>query len=147
MQTPPPASMPPLERAGEPVYVPDPEPARQFRPGEDPNFAEDLRALAEEASAFAKAELSFQKSRAAYAGKQAKKIVVLCVIAAVLAFFAVTAFVVGLVISLASLIGPWASMVVVTLALLVLAVVCLLSARSRLTATKAIVGDRKEAGE
>ncbi|MBH0113090.1 phage holin family protein [Novosphingobium sp. YJ-S2-02] len=146
MQTPAAASTPPLESAGQPGYVPDPEPARQFRPGEDPNLVEDLRGLAEEASALAKAELAFQKSRAAYAGSQAKKILALCVVAAVFAFFAVTAFIVGLVISLAGLIGPWASMAVVTVGLLLLAFVCLLNAKSRLNATKAVVSDGGENG-
>lgn len=92
---------------------------------------DDLRSLAREARALAEAEIAFQKSRAAYAGSEAKNIALLGVAAAVFLFFAVMALVVGLVLALAPLLTPWGSMAVVTLGLLLVTALCVSSAARR----------------
>lgn len=107
----------------------------------DRSLQDDLRSLADEARAAAEAEFAFQKSRAAYAGKSFPKIIGLLVGAAVIVFFAVMAFVVGLVIALAPLLTAWGSMAAVTIGLLLLALLLALAARSKFKATMAIIGD------
>lgn len=93
---------------------------------------EDLHSLARDARAYAEAEVKFQKTRVAYVASASKSVVILAVAALVLVFFAVMAFVVGLVIALGPLLTPWGAMAVVTLALLGLAVLLLLKAKKRL---------------
>jgi ABC-type multidrug transport system fused ATPase/permease subunit len=112
----------------------------------DRSLQDDLRDLAEEARTAAEAEFAFQKSRAAYAGKSLPKIAGLLVGAAVLAFFAMMALVVGLVIALAPLLTAWGSMAFVTVVLLALALVLALTARNRFKATMVIIGDDRGSG-
>lgn len=104
------------------------------------SLAQDLRQLADDAKVFAQAELAFQKSRAAYVGSETRTIVMLLVVAAVLVFFAVMAFVVGTVIALGPLLGLWGAMAVVTLVLLALAAFGAWSARARLRQMLRIAG-------
>lgn len=110
---------------------------------EGPSLAEDLRLLAEEAKALAQAEFAFQKSRAAYAGTETRTISLLLVGAAVLIFFALMALVTGTVIALGPALGPWGAMAAVTLALVIVAGLCALSARARFKRMMAIVSDEK----
>lgn len=111
---------------------------------ENLSLAQDLRQLADEAKALAQAELAFQKSRAAYVGAETRTIVVLLVVAAVLVFFAVMAFVVGTVIALGPLLGLWGAMALVTLVLLALAAFGAWSARSRLRRMLRIAGGSQD---
>lgn len=104
------------------------------------SLAHELRQLAEEAKVLAQAELAFQKSRAAFVGAEARTIVVLLLVAAVIVFFAVMAFVVGTVIALGSLLGAWGAMLAVTLGLLAIAIASALSARRRLSRMMTIIG-------
>jgi len=106
------------------------------------SLAQDLRQLADEAKTFAQAEFAFQKSRAAYVGAETRSIVLLLVVAVVLVFFAVMAFVVGTVIALGPLLGPWGAMAAVTLALVLIAGFSAWSARARLKRMMAIIGSR-----
>lgn len=108
-------------------------------------LAEDLRQLADEAKRLAQAEFAFQKSRAAYAGAQSRKIAVLLVVAAVLVFFAAMAAVMGAVIALGPVLGLWGAMAAVTLALVLLALACALGARAKMRRMMAIIGDGKDA--
>ncbi|QVM82502.1 phage holin family protein [Novosphingobium decolorationis] len=119
-----------------------PPPGTEPSPGtDDVTLAEDLRLLADEAKVLAKAELGFQKARAAYAGQQVKKIVALLVIGLVLLFFAAMAAVVGLVIALGQVIGVWGAMAVVTLGLAVLAGLCAMNAKRKLGAMKRVIAN------
>ncbi|WP_395394779.1 phage holin family protein [Novosphingobium sp. BL-8A] len=108
---------------------------------EDISFAQDLRLLAEEARTLAQAELAFQKTRAAYVGAEVRKIALFGALAAVFIFFALMAFVFGLVLSLASVIGPWAATAVGTLALLLVAAILALSARGRVRRMRSALGN------
>lgn len=104
------------------------------------SFAQDLRQLAADGKAFAQAELTFQRSRAAYVGSEIRTIAVLAIVAAVLVFFAAMALVIGTVIALGPLLGPWGAMGAVTLALLLLSALGLWNARARFKRMIAIVG-------
>lgn len=108
-------------------------------------LAADLRQLADEAKALAQAEFAFQKSRATYAGAEARTISLLLLAAAVLVFFAVMALVTGSVIALGPLLGPWGAMAVVTLGLLLVAGASAWSARSRLARMKAVLAEPQDA--
>jgi hypothetical protein len=110
----------------------------------DASLAQDLRLLAGEAKALAQAEFAFQKSRAAYVGAETRTIALLLVVAAVVVFFAVMALVVGTVIALGPLLGAWGAMAVVTLALIVVAALCALNAKSRIKRMMTIAGGDTE---
>lgn len=125
----------------EPLQV-MPEPAALDANG--PSLAEDLRQLADEAKALAGAEFALQKSRAAFAGAESRTIAVLLLVAAVLVFFAAMALVIGTVIALGPLLGPWGAMAMVTLALIALAGWSAVAARRRLSRMMAILADDKE---
>jgi uncharacterized membrane protein YqjE len=107
-------------------------------------LSEDLRLVVGEARAYAEAELAWQKARAAHAGKQAGAIGALAGIALLLATLALLALVVGLLLALAPLIGPWGALGAVTGALLLVALVCagLAAARGRRLARD--IADRPE---
>ncbi|EJL23230.1 phage holin family protein [Novosphingobium sp. AP12] len=107
----------------------------------DLSLAQDLRQLADEARTLAQAEFAFQKSRAAFVGGETKTIALLLVVALVVVFFAVMALVVGTVIALGPVLGPWGAMAVVTVALLAIAVFSALSAKARLKRMMAIAGN------
>ena len=106
---------------------------------EDRSLQDDLRLLAQDARDLAKAELAFQKSRAAYAGGEMRNIALLGIAAAVLLFFAVMALVVGLIIALTPLITAWGAMAVVTLSLLLLTGLCVFGAAGRWKRMAAII--------
>jgi hypothetical protein len=73
----------------------------------------DLRSLVGDGFAYVQAEAELQKARAVYAAARIKRIALLGVLAAVLAFFSLVALTVGLVVGLAPLIGAiWATLVV-----------------------------------
>ena len=110
---------------------------------ESPTLAAELRHLAVEARALAEAELAFQKTRAAYAGAEAKGIALLGLVAVVLAFFALMALVVGAVIALGPLLTPWGATAAVSLALVLLACLCAIVAKTRLARMLNAISDKK----
>lgn len=115
-----------------------PEPlTKTLSDAKERSLTEDLRQLAEDARVLAEAELVYQKARAAYAGDEVKRITIFGLLAAVLAFFAMMALVVGLVFALATVITPWGSTAVVTIALGLLAGFCAMRAASRFKKMKA----------
>lgn len=120
-----------------------PELAAPPEEAENLTLAGDIRQLAQDARAFAEAELAFQKTRAAYAGAEAKGIAILGAVAAVLLFFALMALVVGVVIALGPVLTPWGAMAAVTLTLLLGAGLCALLAKARLSRMLDAISDRK----
>jgi hypothetical protein len=88
------------------------------------HLPDDLRALAGSGLAYAKAELALQKARAGFAASRIKWVALLGLGALLFVFFALIALTVGMVISLATLIGPLAATAVVFVALALLALVC-----------------------
>lgn len=108
------------------------------------SLAQDLRQLADEAKALAQAEIAFQKSRAAFVSNETKTIGLLAIAALVIIFFALMALVIGTVIALGPLVGPWGAMALVTIALLILALACGMGARSRLKNMMVVAGNGKK---
>jgi Flp pilus assembly protein TadB len=119
--------------------IPDLEEARER------SLADDVRSLAEQARTFAQAELAYQKSRASYAGGEARTIAILGATAAGLAFFALIGLVFGLILALAPLLTAWGSTALVCGVLLIGALVCVLRARGRFRQATLIFSD-PEAG-
>lgn len=74
---------------------------------------EDVTALVEDARNYAEAELAFQKTRAALAGKHGARALVMLVLALVLLHIALIALAVGAVIALAPLVTIWGAIAVV----------------------------------
>jgi hypothetical protein len=107
------------------------------------SLSDDLRQLAEDARALAEAELAYQRSRAAFAGQEAKRIAMLGALAAVLVFFALMALTVGLVIALTPLLTAWGATAAVFAGLLVVAGLFALLAASRWKRMAATLADEK----
>jgi hypothetical protein len=74
---------------------------------------EDVTALVEDARNYAEAELAFQKTRAALAGKHGGRALVMLVLALVLLHLALIALAVGAVIALAPLVTIWGAIAIV----------------------------------
>ena len=74
---------------------------------------EEIAVLADDARTYAEAEIAFQKTRAAIAGKPAGRAVVLLVLALVLLHIALIALAVGAVIALAPLVSIWGAIAIV----------------------------------
>lgn len=86
----------------------------------DDSLLGGARALFEDGQTLLAAEIEFQKARAGFVLGRAKGILVLAALALVLLFFALMALVMGLLLALAPLIGPWGALAVVVLGLLAL---------------------------
>lgn len=71
------------------------------------SLVDDVRQLVGDGRTLLEAELAYQKSRAAVAGQGAKGIAGWGALALALVFFALMALVMGLVLALASTLGPW----------------------------------------
>ena len=84
----------------------------------DRSLVEDVRALVEDGRTLLEAELAYQKSRAALAGRTAKSMAGWIALALSLVFFALMALVMGLLLTLAPLIGGLGATLVVVLGLL-----------------------------
>jgi hypothetical protein len=110
----------------------------------DRSLQEDMQRLAEDARTLAEAELAYQKSRAAFAGQQAKGIAVFGLLAAVAGYFLLVAFTVGLIFALSGPITPWGAMGVVMALWLVLGLVCGLIAFSRWRRMSATLSEGKQ---
>lgn len=80
---------------------------------------DDVTALVDDARTYAEAEIAFQKTRAALAGKSAGRALVLLVLAAVLLHIALIALAVGAVIALAPVVTIWGAIAIVVGVLLV----------------------------
>ncbi|WDA40588.1 phage holin family protein [Erythrobacter sp. BLCC-B19] len=74
---------------------------------------DDVAALAEDARTYAQAEIAFQKTRAALAGKHGARAIAALVLAVVLLHIALIALAVGAVIALAPLVTIWGAIAIV----------------------------------
>jgi len=111
---------------------------------ETPSLPTLLRALIEDVQTLVEAEAGFLRAALAYALSRAKSIALLLVLALFFAFFALMAIVVGLLLALAPLIGPWGALGLMTVALGLLGAVSLRLAirRGRLMIRLLIVPDK-----
>jgi hypothetical protein len=100
------------------------EPPPELEAADAPDsLVADLRDLAEDTRTALEAELAFQQARASYAAGAARSIAIRLGVAALFAVVAICTLAIGLVISLAPLIGPWAATAVVVGALLAVAAI------------------------
>lgn len=104
----------------------------------------EIRALAQDARTLAEAELAYQTSRAKVGAMGVAMTLAFAAGALVLAVFACFALVIGLLLGLASLIGPWGATAVVVAALLTLAVAGGLAALARWRRTVRMVTAKGE---
>ncbi|WDF71644.1 phage holin family protein [Novosphingobium sp. KACC 22771] len=104
---------------------------------EEPSLEEDVRGLFSSTRAAFDSEIEYQKARAALALRLALRIAALGALALALVFFLLMALIMGSLLGLAALLGPWGAMgVVVGLLLLITlwSVVTVKRSVSRLTA-------------
>ena len=100
----------------------------------DDSLLGGARALLEDGQSLIEAELAFQKARAGFVLGRAKGILALATLALALLFFALMALVMGLLLALAPLIGPWGALAAVFLGLLALTGLCVLGVIGRIRA-------------
>ncbi|MDG5749431.1 phage holin family protein [Qipengyuania sp. XHP0207] len=120
-----------------PLDTPDDyEPEEQVQGHSDPSLMDDVVALFEDGKTYAEAEIAYQKSRAGFAANQLKGAVALIFAAFGVFHLALIALVVGLVIALVPIIGPWAATGLVTLALIIAGVILLRVLKGRIDAIR-----------
>ncbi len=107
----------------------------------------EVKQLAADGRALLEAELTYQKSRAALAGKGVKGIAIAGVLALVLAYFALMALVMGLLLALNPLLGGWGALAAVVLGLLLVAGLCGLSAARQWKRMSSQLASPKQSGE
>ena len=131
----------------DPVFEPtgDPSPVGARAP-EEATLIDDVHALLDDGKTYVEAELQFQKSRVAFVLDRGKAGAALGVAALGLVHLALIALVVGLIIALAPLIGPWGATAVVVGVLLVLAVLLALAAKRRFAGLATAFGDSSKSG-
>lgn len=116
-----------------PLDLPDDyDAADQGEPNYGPSLIDDVMALMEDGKTYAEAEITYQKSRAAFTANRLKGAVVFGLGAFGVLHLALIAFAVGLVIALVPLVGPWAATAIVTLALVLLGIVLLRLLKGRI---------------
>jgi uncharacterized membrane protein YqjE len=99
------------------MTTPSPDPADEAEGRRYETLGDELRATVEEARSAASAEISYQMARLQLAGSYLGRILGLGLLAVALVFFALMALVVGLVLALTPLLGPWGAMLAVIAAL------------------------------
>ncbi len=91
-----------------------------------------VRALIEDVQTLIAAETGYWRNAATFAAAQARTIAILLGLALFFVFFTLMAVVVGLLLALAPLIGPWGALALVSLSLAAAAGLCARSAIARL---------------
>lgn len=109
-----------------PPLIPEPSTSAAER-----SLVDDVRQLVDDGKTLLEAELAYQKSRAALAGQGVKAVAGWGTLALALAFFALMALIMGLVLGLAQLVGPWWAMAIAFVAILGAAASCALVAARR----------------
>ena len=99
----------------------------------------EVRALAQEGRTLAEAELAYQTSRAKVGATGAGIATGLALAALVILVFALFALIFGVLLGLATLVGPWLATVIVVVVLVVLAAACGMAALSRWRRTVRLV--------
>ena len=112
-----------------------------------PSLADDVLALFEDGKTYAEAEIAYQRSRASYTANRLKGAIAIGLGAFGVFHLALIAFVVGLVIALIPLVGPWIAMAVVTIALLVIGVVLLQMLKGRIDDIRDAFAEKEKGDE
>ncbi len=90
-----------------------------------------MRQLIDDGRTLLEAELAFQTSRAAFAGKGIKAVAAFGALALALVFFALMALTIGAVLALAPVLSVWGATAAVAGTLLLIAAICGAIARSQ----------------
>lgn len=129
------------------MEAPDPTAAEAEAAAEAPppaggisSLVNDLRQLAGDAKTLAEAELAYQISRAKVTGEAARNVAIFGVVAFVLAFFALGALTVGLLLALTPLVTAWGATAIVVGALALGAFACLIAASRRIRRLTQVLG-------
>lgn len=99
----------------------------------------DVRQLAADAKTLAEAELAYQASRAKVAGSAARNMALFGVAAFVLAFFALGALTVGLLLALTPLVTAWGATAIVVGLLALGALACVMAVMATLKRLRAAI--------
>ena len=118
---------------------------RESDTAEQDSLLGSARALLEDGQTLLAAELEFQKARVGFVLGRAKGVIALGALALALLFFALMALVVGLLLALGPLIGPWAALGVVVTGLLALTGLCVLGAVRRVRSTLRALSGKDDA--
>lgn len=124
---------------GEPPLVKD-----QTGNAAERSLVDDVRQLIGDGRTLLEAELAYQKSRAAMAGQGAKAVAGWGALALALVLFALMALTFGLVLGLATLVGPWWATLITVLLLLAAAGIAGWIAGRRWSATARELADEAE---
>ncbi len=116
--------------------------AAALEAAEQRSLIDDVKQLAEDGRTLIEAEIAYQKTRAAVAGTGARGVATWGVLALSLGFFAMMGLVVGLLMGLTSVIGPWLATLVVVGVLQLAAIAAVLLARSRWKSVSAALSDK-----
>ncbi|WP_241233557.1 phage holin family protein [Altericroceibacterium xinjiangense] len=114
-------------------------------PPQERSLVEDVSALFEDGKTYAQAELNFQKTRATFAMDRGKKVAMYGAVAGTLAFVALIALAVGLIIALTPLISAWGATAVVVGVLLIGAAILGMMAYSRVKEIMNAFSNKNEA--
>lgn len=112
-----------------------------------PGMAAQLRGLYADGRELVDAEIGFQKARMAAVGRQVRTMAVLAFVGLVLLSCALIALVVGTMIALIPLIGPWGAMGATVLGSLVLAGLCFWLAAGRIGKVSALFASDADPGD
>ena len=111
------------------------------------SLLEDVDAAIEDGKTYLEAELTFQKTRAAFAADRFKDAALFAAIGLLLALLALVALTIGLVIALVPLLTAWGAAAAVTVAWLILAAIFLRMATARWRRLLAMFLARTDPGE
>ena len=95
------------------------------------SLSDDATALFEDGKTYLQAELAYQRSRGSFVANRVKSLAIFAIGALALLHLALIALVVGLVIALIPVVGPWAATGIVVTVLLVGAAILALLLKSR----------------
>jgi hypothetical protein len=132
----------PADTTADPLAVPPADPEAQ--PDGVTALVADIRQLASDAKTLAEAELAYQTSRAKVAGEAARNVAIYGVVAFVLAFFALGALTVGLLLALTPLVTAWGATAIVVGVLLIGAVACVMAALGRIKRLRGVLAGTAE---
>jgi hypothetical protein len=99
------------------------------------SLVDDLRLLADDARAYARAEYTYQKSRAFHAGQELKRAAIFTALAVSCVIVALMALTMGTVLALTPLLGAWGATAAVVFTLLAAAGIFAWIASTRLRRT------------
>lgn len=110
---------------------------------EQSSLLSDVTALYEDGKTYVTSEVTFQKTRAQYAGKQGGKVAALGGAALLIANLALIALTVGAILSLETLVGPLAATLIVTVILLIAAGVLAYMAKNKVAEISRVMSGGK----